>query len=561
MTIANQYYTDSIEKNSKLNDFGNPKYRKNAAETMKLVVAETGGYSAPDRQSSDYYNNIKNKINSNNKVIEWYKNELEKKENEYENAINKLKNISDNNSIGEEEKENQITEISQEIGRLATQQENIKKNINVYLDNNQNILDELNKSYEVQYEPNNLVPSISEHRVSDGQKRYKTLGKTTSSNYPRPKTLFKVFFIPNGNDGVDNTICNELTKYVLEVTKPTITYTTKQMNQYNRIKYVYDNVKYGPLKITFMDVKDNFIQQAFFSYMRDITYDFPYTGNFNSSNGSKADEDDDKYNTYENLENWGLKIDSNKKIFKSIVICEYFLNKIMVYTIENPTFKDINFGSNKIGDYGYNEITVSFDVEGITNVLRCPIDINHRIGNVIGKNIIDLDDTVYIPEKLAEVLGMRWHKGSGTDEDSNDYLKDILENNTNIKDANAYAKLKTSELLSTADSIEYKKEINAIKTSYADNRNKNPYYWFDMNRTQLQQAGLSTQDFGYTGSKGTANDISRNMEELAELGMANDSNYSSGNALDALLGVVTSPQDISKLAAPRIKQLFDHFKF
>lgn len=540
MTIANQYYTDSIEKNSKLNDFSN---RESAAETMDIVIAGTGGYSTPDDYTENHYDNIWfQKFTSNEKYINYYNKE-------YEKISNEIENVKSNKNTYQE------SDFEKKLSLLDTKRGEIEKYINYYKNENKDIKKSFKETYEVQYEPNNLVPSVSEHRVSDGQKRYRTLGKTTSSNYPRPKTLFKVFFEPNKEMGVNDTMCDELTKYVFEVTKPTITYTTKQMNQYNRIKYVYDNVKYGDLKITFIDVKDSPIQQAFFSYMMK---------NNNDIKNNNLDEPNyDKY--YENNKtgfedtNWGLNINSSNHMFNSITICEYFLNKIMVYKIENPTLKDINFGANKIGDYNYNEITVTFAVEGITNMYNY----NESFVDAIGRDIFTVGNEFGIgPSKLAEILGMRWYEGDGySDSETNDYLKDILEKNTIVKDANAYAKLKTSELLSTADSIEYKKEIDAIKTSYADNRNKNPYYWFDMNRTQLQQAGLSTQDFGYTGSKGTPNDISRNMEELAQLGMANDSNYSSGNALDALLGVVTSPQDISKLAAPRIKQLFDHFKF
>ena len=48
----------------------------------------------------------------------------------------------------------------------------------------------------------------------------------------------------------------------------------KEMKQYNRKKYIIEGVKYGPLKITFIDVKDNPIQQAFFDYLRKNNNDF-----------------------------------------------------------------------------------------------------------------------------------------------------------------------------------------------------------------------------------------------------------------------------------------------
>ena len=55
---------------------------------------------------------------------------------------------------------------------------------------------------DIQLSPDNLVSSETVHRISDGQKRFKTLGKTTSSKYPRPKTLFYVGFEIGQNSGV-----------------------------------------------------------------------------------------------------------------------------------------------------------------------------------------------------------------------------------------------------------------------------------------------------------------------------------------------------------------------
>ena len=44
----------------------------------------------------------------------------------------------------------------------------------------------MTNNIDIQLNPNNLVSSETEHRIHDGQKRYKTLGKTTSSKYPSP---------------------------------------------------------------------------------------------------------------------------------------------------------------------------------------------------------------------------------------------------------------------------------------------------------------------------------------------------------------------------------------
>ena len=378
------------------------------------------------------------------------------------------------------------------------------------------------KDEKAQLDPNNLVSSQSEHRISDGQKRFRTLGKTTSSKYPRPKTLFKVFFEPNKEIpdiyknlgykniqmGPDKQLCIELSNFVMSVTKPDIQYTTKEMNQYNRKKYIIEGVKYGSLKITFIDVKDNPIQQAFFDYLRKNNNDFK--GNYKEDAYRNYNE-----NNQEGFEdtNWGLNIDSSKHMFNSITICEMFLDRLMVYKIENPTLKSINFGENKIGDFGYNEITVTFDVEGITNILNYTDKDgeNHNLGkDIIGNQIATIGG-----EKLAEMLGMRWYEGLGGEENQidNKYLPSYINHKDQTIDA-------SNRKIESAQRKQQEKMINYANQLVENDPNKTIYRW-----------------------------------------LPDDNDYSNNNVLDVLLGTVRNPQDIGKVYSPRIKQLTDYFKF
>lgn len=533
--------------------------RDSAAETMEMVIAGTGGYSTPSYDNENRGpNETYQKIISNNKLIGFY----EKK-------------------------------IAEQISNHYTESDIEKGKIRDLKEENKSLENQLGNSIKYQLDPNNLVSSETEHRIHDGQKRYKTLGKTTSSKYPRPKTLFKVFFKPNEEMGPDEPLCNELSKFVMSVTKPDVQYTTKEMNQYNRKKYIIEGVKYGQLKITFIDVKDNPIQQAFFAYLRNNNDDFKNTydstndsiyikdnkGNFikDENGNNKISVNEKTYRKYyeNNVThfddvNWGLNINSSKHMFNSITICEMFLDRLMVYKIENPTLKSITFGENKMGDYGYNEITVAFDVEGITNIFN---DINGSTQSftssdgVVGKQIALISGTEFGSQELAEALGMRWYQGSGASEDdTNDFIS-VLNSYDNAGIRN-YSIQKTKDLLSKVnENIELEDYINEIDKSFKMGNNASQYNWFaeagyySDNQQQVLQAGYSSKDYGYTGPRKTYYELSRNNEELAELGRANDSEYSSGNALDALLGVVKNPQDVSKMFSPRIKQLTDYFKF
>ena len=367
----------------------------------------------------------------------------------------------------------------------------------------------MTNNIDIQLNPNNLVSSETEHRIHDGQKRYKTLGKTTSSKYPRPKTLFYVSFEGNEEIKITSDECLELSKFVMNVTKPNVQYTTKEMNQYNRKKFIIENVKYGQLKITFIDVKDNPIQQAFFKYLRYNNNDFKENGNKESNYRSYKENNKTNFDDVD----WGLNINSSKHMFNYITIYEMFLDRLMVYRVENPTLQNINFGENKIGDFGYNEITVTFDVEGITNILDYKTEDGKSKSwndNVIGEQIARIGGA-----DLAHYLGMRWYEGLGGEENqiNNDYLPSYINHKDQTIDA-------SNRKIESAQRKQQEKMINYANQLVENDPNKTIYRW-----------------------------------------LPDDNDYSNNNVLDVLLGTVRNPQDIGKVYSPRIKQLTDYFKF
>lgn len=303
-----------------------------------------------------------------------------------------------------------------------------------------------------QLDPNNLITSVSDHNIHDGQKRYKTLGTTTSSNYPKPKTMFYVLF--NCKAPLTE-LSDELSKYLIEVKKPNVTVNTSKMNQYNRIKYVIDNVVYGDLQLTFMDTKDSNVVRAFFSYLKNIAQDFNNTDNEFKSKYSVSSYTSEK---------WGLTTSSNDKKIESITIAEMYMDKITVYTVENPTISSVDFGSNKIGEYSPNNITVSFKVEGITNEM---IISGKSVKDVIDDNIIELGGS-----QLAHTLQKRWGGGSYPIKDrTNDTFRNYYNEVINNQIYDTYGKLGK-----VYEENEYERAIAHI-LDYLSYPNKGEYFW------------------------------------------------------------------------------------
>ena len=185
----------------------------------------------------------------------------------------------------------------------------------------------------------------------------------------------------------------------------------------------------------------------------------------------------------------------------------------MVYRVENPTLQNINFGENKIGDFAYNEITVTFDVEGITNILDYKTEDGKSKSwgdNVIGEQINRIGGA-----DLAHYLGMRWYEGLGGEEKqvNNDYLPSYI----NHKDQTIY---ESNRKIESAQLKQQEKMVNYANQLVENDPNKTVYRW-----------------------------------------LPDDNDYSNNNVLDVLLGTVRNPQDIGKLFSPRIKQLTDYFKF
>jgi len=334
------------------------------------------------------------------------------------------------------------------------------------------------KDISYQWDLNNIIPCYTASDdidpLTDGQKRFKTYNPNVSTNYPKTKTMFYVLFNFNhyGFDSKYNykEISLELSKYVQSVQKPNVTFDVEVLNQYNRKKVINKGVKYGDLTLTFFDVKDSTIQQAFFNYLSVINDDF---NNKHNDQFRKYGESSSEY-----LTNWGLNINSNKKMFESITIAEMFINKLMVYTIQNPTLKLIKFDDNKLGDFSPMTVTVTFEIEGITNDIT--VD-TKEINNVIGTEFIDLGQVSV--EYMSHYLQKRYggNESTGVSKEQSAKVSTLIDNILSIWiDRTKEQVNETNERLEKIKSNYYNgmKEIKSEKEKLEE-KNKT-YYWDDV---------------------------------------------------------------------------------
>ena len=217
-----------------------------------------------------------------------------------------------------------------------------------------------------------------------------------------------------------NQLSFELSKFVKSISKPSITFDVKEHNEYNRKRLVYDKINYGPLKISFFDVKENPVQQFFFTYLKLISNNF-LCKDFNNYRKkiltNKFDHD---------ITEWGFSLDSNFRLIDKISIIEYYMDKMMVYTIENPVIESIDFGTNKLGSHAPNEINVSFKYEGITNDLLDvqPYNVQWKNDKTYLKSMVNSN----ITDEMATFLNMRYKDGVSMGVDTAvSFIKGVLD--------------------------------------------------------------------------------------------------------------------------------------
>lgn len=245
----------------------------------------------------------------------------------------------------------------------------------------------------------------------------------------------------------------ELSKLVKDINKPSITFSVSELNEYNRKRLVYDKMTYGDLKITFWDVKENPVEQFFMTYLKIINNDFfckSYKDFAKPINARKPDT---------SMTDWGFDTDSNFRLIDKICLVEYYMDKMMVYTYENPTVSSINFGTNRMGSWNPGEVSVTFKYEGFTNDLLdvAPYNTTWTEDKSYLKAMVNAEITA----EMANFLNVRYREGESFGlTDAVSFIKGVLD----APKGERWTVFK-EQALDTARQLGYGAEINMIKAA------------------------------------------------------------------------------------------------
>lgn len=208
-------------------------------------------------------------------------------------------------------------------------------------------------------------------------------------------------YMPEGY--ILNQLSFELSKFVKSIDKPTINFTVNEHNEYNRKRLVYDKMDFGELKVSFWDVKENPVERFLMAYLKIISNDFLCKSFADFRRQIVTREFDRK------PLDWGFDLDSNFRLIEKISVIEYYMDKMMVYTYENPAITSISFGTNKMGSWNPSEINVTFKYEGFTNDLLDITPYNSEWDE--DKSYLKSMVNANITAKMANFMNVRYKSG------------------------------------------------------------------------------------------------------------------------------------------------------
>ena len=265
-----------------------------------------------------------------------------------------------------------------------------------------------------------------------------------------------------------NQLSFELSKLVKSIDKPTINFEVQEFNEYNRKRLAYQKVSYSPVKITFWDVKENPVEQFFTQYLKIINNNF-FCKSHNNYQRQIVTRKFDR-----GLDDWGFDLDSNFRLIDKISVVEYYMDKMMVYTYENPTFESFTFGTNKQGSFTANEINVSFKYEGFTNDLidTRPYNTEWTENKSYMKHMVNSD----ITKEMANFLNVRYKDGTSMQIDTAvSFIKGVLDapkeerwHTIKAQSLDTLRKLGFADEINLVNSLQ--DEVDAFKSS--DNKGK-----------------------------------------------------------------------------------------
>lgn len=256
-------------------------------------------------------------------------------------------------------------------------------------------------------------------------------------------------YMPEGY--ILNQLSFELSKFVKSIDKPTINFTVNEHNEYNRKRLVYDKMDFGDLKISFWDVKENPVERFLMAYLKIISNDFLCKSYQDFRRQIVTREFDRK------PLDWGFDLDSNFRLIEKISVIEYYMDKMMVYTYENPVITSISFGTNKMGSWNPSEINVTFKYEGFTNDLLDITPYNSEWDE--DKSYLKSMVNANITAKMANFMNVRYKSGVSMGVDTAvSFIKGVL-------DAPKEERWQTikEQSLDTLRKLGFSDEINLVK--------------------------------------------------------------------------------------------------
>lgn len=196
---------------------------------------------------------------------------------------------------------------------------------------------------------------------------------------PKPKFMYYVQFIIKASYQLSPSEWNRVGYLVKSVERPKFQYKTQELDQYNRKRVIQTKVAYSSLSMTFHDPVDGVMSKMIDDYNR---HNF---GDFNNMVTGDGSQTHDTYwgNTtiqgndaalwgyrLKNPNNWftdngGRGLPTSENFFEEIRVYEFYGNKATRYTLMNPTIDSISFDNNDSASSEGNEVTISFNPEGI----------------------------------------------------------------------------------------------------------------------------------------------------------------------------------------------------
>lgn len=185
---------------------------------------------------------------------------------------------------------------------------------------------------------------------------------------PKPKFLFGVRFVsqfgqPVGQYSDRNGNISFMVKFV---DKPTITFQSEYMNQYNKKRLVQTKHDYNPLTLRFYDAVDDRLLRFIRDYMR------YYYGDYDNLSVGSWRYDQLSDNFYHGASNWGFKGVSmpgqpNSANFMShIELYQFYGSKFTRFIYVNPLIDSIDFDNSDVEQSSMStEVTMSCKYEGL----------------------------------------------------------------------------------------------------------------------------------------------------------------------------------------------------